>query len=286
MAYEERALRTAIEIGGWSVASCGAAVLLLALVAELTAPAPTTRPDGGDRRSDPPHGDASRRRGAPHDHLLHRSTGGRARGARRRSHRAWLDEGARPAPATADDPGDPARRRRNPMVGHATGSSDAPRSTTTTTTTTTAAGPHRSSRGSPSTTTATSPTTTPAPTRTATRPAAPTSAAAAVAGPAPAPVLRGPTSTARARVVDAATVERARHRPDRDAHPGPRDLHRRARRLPLVDRRPLPGRRGDRTRRRSRLARDLRREPRRDRRGPDLIHPGLVLTLPLLDPTP
>jgi LysM repeat protein len=35
MAHEETALRTALEIGAWSVASAGAAVLLLALAAEL-----------------------------------------------------------------------------------------------------------------------------------------------------------------------------------------------------------------------------------------------------------
>src|SRR6478752_5073335 len=35
MAHEETALRTVLEIGAWSVASAGAAVLLLALVAEL-----------------------------------------------------------------------------------------------------------------------------------------------------------------------------------------------------------------------------------------------------------
>src|SRR6478672_1657971 len=35
MAHEETALRTVLEIGAWSLASAGAAVLLLALVAEL-----------------------------------------------------------------------------------------------------------------------------------------------------------------------------------------------------------------------------------------------------------
>jgi nucleoid-associated protein YgaU len=230
MAHEETALRTAIEVGAWSVASAGAAVLLLALVAELLRHRRATSPlvALADRLLPTP----SRRLAVALLTLV--STVGALSmpaSARADDHRTrtWLERGERPTTTSTAT------------------SSPGPGPTSTTSTTTTSVPP------TPSTTT------TPA----AIAPEAP------VAAPRSSVVLRRDTSSvATPPASDAATYT---------VVPGDCLWSIAARRLGSG----ATGRAVDRG------WRAIYAE-NRDAIGadPNLIHPGLVLALPPLDPTP